>query len=161
MELKNPLITTGRAESGLQKACVEWFRVQYRKHALMLFAVPNGGGRSRIESAIMKGEGVTAGVSDLILLEARGGWGALCIEMKTLSKKSKQSPAQLEWQRATENAGNRYEVCRTLEQFMSVVNDYMNLPATTSRVVIRGVASGEEILAGHLSGRKENHSWDK
>ena len=32
----------------------------------MLFAVPNGGGRSRIEAGIMKAEGVTAGVSDLI-----------------------------------------------------------------------------------------------
>lgn len=59
-------------ESTLQKTCVAWFRTQYPDHALMLFAVPNGGGRSRIESAIMKGEGVTAGVADLILLEARG-----------------------------------------------------------------------------------------
>ena len=92
-------------ESNLQKACVAWFRAQYPDHALMLFAVPNGGGRSRIEGAIMKGEGVTAGVADLILLEARGGYGSLCIEMKTRDKASKQRPSQKAWQEVAERAG--------------------------------------------------------
>ena len=116
-------------ESALQKQCVAWFRAQYPKHALMLFAVPNGGGRSRTEGAIMKGEGVTAGVSDLILLEARGGWGALCIEMKTRSKNSRQAASQKTWQAATEAAGNRYAVIRSLEAFQALVTEYMHLPA--------------------------------
>ncbi|MDY6444965.1 MAG: VRR-NUC domain-containing protein [Bacteroidales bacterium] len=115
-------------ESELQRICVQYFRLHYPKHALMLFAVPNGGGRSRIEAAIMKAEGITAGVSDLILLEARGGWGALCIEMKWRSKDSRQSKSQKEWQAATEAAGNRYEVCRSFEEFKSVVDDFMSLP---------------------------------
>lgn len=115
-------------ESELQRICVQYFRLQYPKHALMLFAVPNGGGRSRIEAAIMKAEGITAGVSDLILLEARGGWGALCIEMKTRSKKSKQRESQEEWQAATEAVGNRYAICRSFEEFKSVVDDFMSLP---------------------------------
>ena len=123
-------------ESELQRACVQWFRLQYPKHALLLFAVPNGGGRSRIESAIMQGEGVTSGVADLILLEARGGWGSLCIEMKTDSRNSKQSAKQRAWQGAAEEYGNRYEVVRTFEQFRSVINDYMGLPQTTGRVVV-------------------------
>lgn len=123
-------------ESELQRTCVQYFRLQYPKHALMLFAVPNGGGRSRIEAAIMKAEGVTAGVSDLILLESRGGWGALCIEMKTRSKKSKQRESQEEWQAATEAAGNRYEVCRSFEEFKSVIDDYMGLPRTNGRVIV-------------------------
>ena len=104
-------------ESGLQKACVKWFRAQYPEHALMLFAVPNGGARSRTEGAIMKGEGVTAGVADLILLEARGGWGALCIEMKTRDSGSSQS------------AGNRYVVVRSEQAFRAVVVEYMGYPA--------------------------------
>lgn len=125
-------------ESDLQRQCVAWFRLQYPRHARMLFAVPNGGGRSRIEAAIMKAEGVTAGVSDLILLQARGGWGALCIEMKTRSSGSRQRVGQKEWQDATEAAGNRYEVCRSFEEFKSVVDDYMGLPLTASgRVILR------------------------
>lgn len=117
-------------ESTLQRTCVSWFRAQYPEHALMLFAVPNGGGRSRIEGAIMKGEGVTAGVADLILLEARGGYGSLCIEMKTRDKASKQRPSQKSWQEAAENAGNLYAVVRDFEGFQAIVRDYMTLPSS-------------------------------
>lgn len=42
-------------ESALQRTCVSWFRLQYPLIARLLFAVPNGGGRSRVEAAIMKG----------------------------------------------------------------------------------------------------------
>lgn len=131
-------------ESELQRTCVRYFRLQYPKHALMLFAVPNGGGRSRIEAAIMKAEGVTAGVSDLLLLEARGGWGALCIELKWRSKDSRQSKSQEEWQAATEAVGNRYVVCRSFEEFKSVVDDYMSLPLMSKgRVILRPEDLGE------------------
>lgn len=74
----------------------------------------------------MKAEGVTAGVSDLILLEPRGGYGALCIEMKTGSKSSRQSESQKEWQKATEAAGNKYVVCRSLDSFMAEVTKYID-----------------------------------
>lgn len=130
-------------ESELQRACVQWFRLQYPKHALLLFAVPNGGGRSRVEAAIMKGEGVVAGVSDLILLEARGQYGAMCIEMKTDNKGSRQRKGQAEWQAATEAAGNLYVVCRTFEEFRARVDDYMLLPPrkikVTEKIVITTV----------------------
>lgn len=118
----------GHEESLIQRACVAWFRAQYSDHAMMLFAVPNGGGRSRVEAAIMKAEGVTAGVSDLILLERRGGHGALCIEMKTEEKSSRQRPSQKLWQAAAEKAGNLYQVVRSLEEFQFIVNLYMSLP---------------------------------
>ena len=112
-------------ESGLQRVCVKWFRAQYPELALMLFAVPNGGARSSTEGAIMKGEGVTAGVADLILLVARGGWGALCIEMKTKDSNSRQSASQKTWQAAAEYAGNRYVVVRTVEEFQAAVRAYL------------------------------------
>lgn len=130
-------------ESTLQKTCVSWFRAQYPDHALILFAVPNGGGRSKIESAIMKGEGVTAGVADLILLEARGGYGSLCIEMKTRDKASKQRPSQKAWQEASERAGNRYVVVRSFEAFRALVSEYMGLPS-----IGRVVVTASEIAAG-------------
>lgn len=126
-------------ESDLQRSCVSWFRMQYPADALMLFAVPNGGGRSVVEASIMKAEGVTAGVADLLLLEARGGWGCLCLEMKTKKRGSKQRPSQKAWQEAAERAGNRYEVVRTFEEFTSIVADYMRLPAgAVGRVVVKG-----------------------
>ena len=115
---------TEHAESNLQRACVTYFRTQYPNDALMLFAVPNGGGRSVVEASIMKAEGVTAGVSDLLLLEARGGWGCLCLEAKTKKKGSGQS---------------KDKVFRTFEEFKTIVDDYMALPAGVGRrVVVRG-----------------------
>lgn len=105
-----PKRKTEHTESNLQRQCVTWFRLQYPADALMLFAVPNGGGRSVVEASIMKAEGVTAGVADLLLLEARGGWGCLCLELKTKKRGSKQRPSQKAWQTAAERAGNRYEV---------------------------------------------------
>ena len=115
-------------ESQLQRQCVAWFRLQYPEHAKLLFSVPNGVARSRVEAAIMKAEGVTAGVSDLIFLEPRGGYGALCIEMKREDKSSRQSASQKEWQKAVEKAGNLYAVARSFEIFQAVVNEYMQLP---------------------------------
>ena len=111
-------------ESKLQQACVRWFRLQYPKYARLLFAVPNGGGRSKVEAAILKGEGVVAGVADLLLLVPTQKHPYLCIEMKT--PKGRQSPAQRDWQREVEAVGAVYKVCRSLEEFMQIVNDYVD-----------------------------------
>lgn len=99
--------------------------MQYRSLAKLLFAVPNGGSRSKVEAAIMQGEGVTPGVSDLILLVARGNYNGLCIEMKTESRGSRQSDNQKAWQVLVETQGYKYIVCRNIEQFMSEINNYM------------------------------------
>lgn len=112
------------AESILQRNCVTWFRLQHRHLAPLLFAVPNGGGRSRVEAAIMKAEGVTPGVADLLLLVPRGKYACLCVEMKT--EKGKQSPEQKAWQKYAEEAGNRYAVCRSFEDFQKTINEYLN-----------------------------------
>jgi hypothetical protein len=64
-----------------------------------------------------------AGVSDLLLLVPAGGYHGLCIEMKTA--KGRQQPTQKEWQQEVEAQGYRYEVCRSVEQFMDIVRDYL------------------------------------
>lgn len=115
------------AESKLQQECVTWFRLQFPRFAKLLFAVPNGGARNRIEAAILKGEGVTAGVADLILLLSRKGYTSLCIEMKTDKKGSAQSPSQKQWQAAVENYGNKYVVCRSFDQFKREIENYLVL----------------------------------
>ena len=110
-------------ESTLQQTCVRWFRLQYPSLSKLLFAVPNGGARRKIEGAIMKAEGVLAGVSDLILLYPSAGFHALCIEMKT--EKGKQQPSQKIWQRAVEDAGYKYVICRSFEDFIEQINAYL------------------------------------
>ena len=78
---------------------------------------------------MLKAEGVVAGVADLILLvphiaeSCRYMWHALCIEMKT--KHGYQSPEQKEWQAKVEQYGYKYEVCRSLDQFIEIIENYL------------------------------------
>lgn len=111
-------------ESRIQQSCVTWFRMQYPSIGRLLFAVPNGGSRNAREAGIMKGEGVTAGVSDMILLYPCSGYNCLCIEFKTEAKDSKQSPYQKEWQELTERAGNKYIICRSFDDFHREIKEY-------------------------------------
>jgi len=76
----------------------------------------------------MKAEGLTAGVADLCLAVPRGEYGALYIEMK--QKGNYQQANQKEWQKACEAGGNKYVVCKSIEEFMKAVNSYMYLGNT-------------------------------
>lgn len=110
-------------EHNLQCACVRWFNLQWPQYHGLLFAIPNGGARSKATAGKLKAEGVVPGVADLILLVPKQWAFALCIEMKTA--KGRQSPEQMEWQRKVEDNNYRYVICRSLEGFMSVVNEYL------------------------------------
>lgn len=111
------------AESALQGRCVTWFRYRYPRLRLSLFAVPNGGRRDAVTGRVLKSEGCLAGVSDLILLVARGGWHGLCIEMKTA--KGRQQESQKAFEAACRSNGYLYVVCRSFEGFMNVVGGYL------------------------------------
>lgn len=123
-------------EHRLQVACVRWFRMQYPEYAALLFAVPNGGRRDAVTGARLRDEGVTAGVSDLLLLrpavhvsenEFLGCWNGLCIELKTPT--GRQSASQKAWQKAVEEQYYRYEVVRSLDEFTALMNAYMAAPS--------------------------------
>lgn len=111
-------------ESNLQSGCVRWFRLKYPGLSRLLFAVPNGGSRNAIEAANLKQQGVVPGVSDLILLKPSGSYSSLCIEMK--AGKNGQSGNQKEFQRVAELYGNKYIVCRTFDEFMKGIENYLN-----------------------------------
>lgn len=111
-------------ESAIQKNCITWFRLQYQHLSQMIFAIPNGGYRNAREAAIMKAEGVTAGVADVILLVARGGFHSLCIEFKAGT--GKQTSLQKEWQMHAELQGNKYIVCRSFDDFRAQITGYLN-----------------------------------
>ena len=115
--------TNAHPEEDLQAACVEWFRYAWRKYWRLLFAVPNGGSRNAKEAANLKRSGVVPGVADLLLLVPNKYYGALCIEMK--AGKNEQSDAQKEWESAAVEAGNQYAVCRSVDEFMDIVNKYL------------------------------------
>ena len=111
-------------EHKIQCACVRWFRLKFPKLRNILFAIPNGGRRDAVTGAKLKEEGATSGVSDLILLKSNRFYGGLCIEMKKPG--GYQSPAQKQWQKDVEANGAKYVVCKSLDDFMKVVTDYLN-----------------------------------
>lgn len=110
-------------ESYLQRNCLKWFRLQHPNLRLLLFAVPNGGARNKREAGILKAEGVTAGVADMILLTPSGGYGSLCIEFKT--EDGRQQQTQKEWQQAAETAGNKYVIVRSFDDFKDEISRYL------------------------------------
>lgn len=124
------------AESDIQQSCVAWFRRQYPAYSKLLFAVPNGGARSTVEARIMSGEGVVAGVADVLLLVPSRQYHGLCMEFKRTAiryvegkehrLKTYQSPAQKEWQAAVESVGYKYAVVRSLEEFIKLINNYFS-----------------------------------
>ena len=123
-------------EHNIQAACVRWFGYAHPELRGLLFAVPNGGARSKATAGMLKAEGVVAGVSDLILLVPRRRAKitennaasieikhALCIEMK--KNGGYQSPEQKIWQRLVEEHGYKYAVCRSLDEFIDTVEAYL------------------------------------
>lgn len=111
-------------ESKLQQACVRWFRYQHPKLVKNLFACPNGSRRDAVTGAILKAEGVVAGVADLLLLVPNSKYHGLCIEMKW--DRGRQSPEQMAWEDAVTAQGYRYAVIRTIEDFVAEVNGYLS-----------------------------------
>jgi hypothetical protein len=104
-------------------------------------------------------------VTDLILLVARGGYGALCIEMKTTAKSSCLSPDQRAWHEVAEQYGNAVVVVRTLEQFIAVVEWYLSLPPAslpydTYEEFEQGKAKLQEIV-GKKRLKTKDENYDK
>jgi len=108
-------------ESKLQRQAVKWFRLQYPNH--VLFHIPNGGMRSKTEASIMKAEGVVAGVPDLFLAYSNYGYNGLFIEMKT--PKGRITNTQEYFMEHATRAGYLCAVCRSLDDFMELVNNYL------------------------------------
>lgn len=112
-------------ESKTQTACVRWFRYQYPQYAKLLISVPNGVATTATQGRILKAEGMVAGASDLLLLLPNKSHPYLCIELKT--DKGRQSDAQKAWQTSVqEHAFARYAIVRSVEEFISLITDYLN-----------------------------------
>lgn len=136
------MIMRNNKESRLQQQCVYWFRVQYPQYARLLTHPINEGSdhtsQDRRRQAIHKAEGTIAGVPDLLLfvpaqyhitldghitIETHTYHG-LGIEMKT--KTGRQSQEQKDFQKMFDAAGYKYVVVRSLEEFKSIVGEYLS-----------------------------------
>lgn len=110
-------------EDRIQRQCVEWFRGKFPKEKI--FAIPNGGKRSKIEAAIMKGSGVLSGVSDLFIPIPKSYHHGFFIEMK--KPDGKPTPNQKEFLEYADSKNYRTSVIDSFDKFVEEVTEYMNL----------------------------------
>lgn len=110
-------------EDDLQRNVVRWFDLQYPQYRLRLHHSPNGGKRNAIEAAKFKQMGVRAGFPDLVFLVPNRFYPFMGIELKT--KTGKQSEHQKKYQREFEHIGARYVICRSIDEFKKIINNYL------------------------------------
>ncbi len=89
----------------------------------LVFAVPNGGSRNKIEAVNMKKQGVTSGVADVILLIPKKGYASLCLEFKTAI--GRQSDEQKEFQKQAELCRSKYVIVRSAMEAIKVIREYL------------------------------------
>jgi hypothetical protein len=113
-------------ESQEQTCLFRWVQMQQGRYPelCLLYHIPNGGSRHRLEAAHLKQQGVRAGVPDICLPVARGGCHGLYIEMKRL-KGGRVSPEQLGWMEALKAEGYMVAVCQGWEMASEIILGYL------------------------------------
>ena len=120
MVTRNSVLSGDRipTEHEEQREVVKWFRRKYGP--VRIFAIPNGGFRSRATAARLKAEGVSPGVPDLFV-----PFHCLWIEMKRI-KGGKLSPDQRNWQKyLVEECGHTWIVCHGAEDAKAQIDAFM------------------------------------
>lgn len=100
----------------------------------LLLAIPNGGHRHIAVAKKMQAEGVKAGVPDMLLPVARGGFHGLWIEMKADGSRPKRpgskgplSEEQRRWLQALNDQGYRAAVCFGSREAIDLLTQYLSL----------------------------------
>jgi hypothetical protein len=99
-----------------QRELVRWFRQTYK--GVRIFAIPNGGQRSRAAAGRLKAEGVSAGVPDLFV----PAWG-LWIEMKR-QKGGVVSSEQKDWINYLQSVNHVCIVGKGAEAAKAAISDF-------------------------------------
>lgn len=99
----------------------KWIRYAYPNK--LAFAIPNGGNRDEITGAILKREGVTPGIPDIMIASANGKYHGLFIEMK--KEDGSLSPSQKAIKAKLESEGYCVEVCKGWESAKEATEKYL------------------------------------
>lgn len=112
-------------ESVEQRLFIKRCRLDPRTREWPIFAIPNGGKRGKREAAILKAEGVLAGVPDIFVPAIRGirPRGGLFLEFKTTV--GRQSLAQKTVRQQLLCLGYDVRIVRSAEEAWAAVSEYL------------------------------------
>ncbi|MFJ4457694.1 VRR-NUC domain-containing protein [Pseudomonas sp. NPDC089392] len=96
----------------------------------LIYHVPNGGHRVKAVAAKLKAQGVKAGIPDLVLPMARGGYFGLYIEFKATIDPAPVSSSQQACIKRLNAQGYLAVVCRGHFDAMECLRAYLALPKT-------------------------------
>lgn len=116
-------------ESAIQQSMITYFRYQYPQYQKLLFSIPNGAflagtKEQRIRQwKRLEREGAITGAADLFLSIPKHGFNGFYIEVKT--PKGTQSKEQKEFMKLVREMGYKYEVVKTIDDFISQIKEYL------------------------------------
>ena len=108
-----------------QESLFQWAKLQECKYPdlKLLFAIPNGGSRHKLEAINLKKQGLKSGIPDICLPVARANYHGLWIELKV--GKGKTSDNQDWWIEKLTNQGYRCKVCYGFEEAKNTILEYL------------------------------------
>jgi len=115
-------------ESDLQRAIIMWAKTQIGKYPELywLHHCANGGKRDSREAQSLKSQGVVAGILDLSLDVARGGYNGFKLELKKPGGKCvKPSKEQAEYMAFCTEHGYFCEITNDFEQAKRLITYYL------------------------------------
>ena len=117
---------------GLEQAVLmKEIALRYPAAAKLMFHVPNGGHRHKLVAMKLKAQGVKAGVPDLVLPMARGGFFGLYIEFKAKPPfDAAVSASQDAYIHALTDQGYLAIVCRGHIDALEAIRAYLLQPQT-------------------------------
>lgn len=117
-----------RQETDIQKSFIELTEIiPYRKGVLrdVIYAIPNGGFRSKKTSANLKREGTKRGIPDIHCFVAVFPYHSLYIEMKT--ETGDLTPEQKDLIPILREEGHKVVICRSEEQALRELCKYLGV----------------------------------
>lgn len=114
-------------ESQIQQACIQLTDLYSNKYPFLkdYFSIPNEGKRSFAYGQRLVKQGLRKGTPDMLFFIPNSQYHGLFIEFK--SHKGKQSPEQLEMSTRIINNNYCYNVIRSLDEFIILLNRYFNI----------------------------------
>ncbi len=122
-------------EEQTQIALFQWAKLEEPRfpELRLLFHIPNGGKRTKVEAARFKAAGTKAGVPDLFLPVPRAEYHGLFVELK--AGKNRPTEAQREWLTELGRMGYRTAVCYSLDEAIREIKGYLKLQSEKGNIM--------------------------